>query len=155
MGERLEKDMVAVKLGGTIGQLIVASPAYLKAHGTPAVPADLHQHRCINWRPPGSAKLYDWVFQKKGARFTVVVDGPMIVSDRSLALAAAAQGIGITVAAEPRARALVASGKLVSLLEPWRVSYAGWHLFYPRQRHTPATLRAFVDFIRKHAADID
>ena len=95
------------------------------------------------------------MFQKKGARFTVVVDGPMIVSDRSLALMAAVQGIGITVAAEPRARPFLTSGKLVSLLEPWRLSYAGWHLFYPRQRHIPATLRAFVDFVRKHAAQAD
>lgn len=151
MGERLEKDMVAVKLGGAMEQVVVASPEYIREHGAPAAPAELHGHRCINWRPPGSAKLYDWVFQKKGARFTVVVDGPLIVSDRMLALAAAVQGIGITVAAEPRARSLIDSGKLVSLLEPWRVSYAGWHLFYPRQRHTPATVRAFVDFVRKHA----
>jgi DNA-binding transcriptional LysR family regulator len=152
VGERLEKGMVAVKLGGKLEQLIVASPAYLKKNGAPATPADLHQHRCINWRQPGSDKLYEWVFQKKGgARFTVVVDGSMIVSDRSLALAAAQQGIGITMVPAPRARHLVASGKLVSLLEHWRFSHAGWHVFYPRQRQTPATVRAFVDFISKHS----
>jgi DNA-binding transcriptional LysR family regulator len=152
MGERLEKDMVAVKLGGALAQIVVASPDYVKRHGAPAVPADLHRHACINWRPPGSARLYEWVFQKKGARFTVVVDGPLIVSDRALAIASALQGIGITLAAEPRARALIASGRLVSLLEPWRVSYTGWHLFYPRQRQTPPAQRAFIDFLRRHAA---
>jgi DNA-binding transcriptional LysR family regulator len=154
MGERLEKDMVAVKLGNALTQLVVASPDYVKKHGAPATPADLHRHACINWRPPGSARLYEWVFQKKGQRFTVVVDGPMIVSDRSLAIAAAVQGIGITLAVEQRARALIEKGKLVSLLEPWRVSFAGWHLFYPRQRQVPASSRAFIDFLRKRAAEM-
>jgi len=153
VGERLEKNVIAVKLGGTLEQLVVASPRYLKKYGAPATPADLHHHRCINWRQLGSDKLYEWMFCKKnGARFTVVVDGPMIVSDRSLALAAAVQGVGITIVPAPTARRLVASGKLVSLLEQWKFSYAGWHLFYPRQRHTPATVRAFVDFIGRHAA---
>lgn len=153
VGEWIEKDMVAVRLGGKLEHLVVASPSYIKKNGAPATPAALHHHRCINWRQPWTNKLYEWVFQKKGgARFTVVVDGPLIVSDRSLAIAAAQQGVGITMVPAAKALPLVAGGKLVSLLEPWRFSYTGWYLFYPRQRQIPATVRAFVDFISKHAA---
>jgi DNA-binding transcriptional LysR family regulator len=154
VGEWIQKDMVAVRLGGTLEHLVVASPSYIKKNGAPETPADLQHHRCINWRQPWTDKLYEWVFQKKGgARFTVVVDGPMIVSDRSLAVAAARQGVGITMVPAPRAQPLIDKGKLISLLEPWTFSYTGWHVFYPRQRQTPATVRAFVDFIRKQAAN--
>jgi len=152
MGERLERNVTAVRLGERLDQLVVASPGYLRKNGTPLAPTDLHRHRCINWRRQGDSRLYDWVFQKKnGARFSVAVDGPLIVSDRALAVAAAVQGVGITMAPEPRVRRLIEKGKLVSVLDAWRFPYEGWHLFYPRQRHTPATVLAFVDFVQRHS----
>src|ERR1700731_1079652 len=54
VGERLEKDMIAVRLTPDIPMLAVASPQYLARHGEPKVPADLHRHACIDWRFPGS-----------------------------------------------------------------------------------------------------
>jgi DNA-binding transcriptional LysR family regulator len=155
MGDLLEKDMVAVRLGGNLGQLVVASPSYIAKHGKPDTPADLHDHQCINWRQPGSSKLNNWTFQKNGEWFSVAVNGPLVVSDRPLAMAAAIQGIGLALTAAPRARPFIASGALVPLLEEWCVSYVGWHLFYPKQRHVPATVRVFVDFIRKHSTGVD
>ena len=38
---------------------------------------------------------------------------------------------------------------LVALLEDWSGTFPGWHIYYPKQRHTPATVRAFVDFIAR------
>jgi len=48
IGERLEKDMIAVRLTPDMKMLAVASPDYLARHGEPKTPADLHQHACIN-----------------------------------------------------------------------------------------------------------
>jgi len=50
LGEFLEADLVAVKLGGEQRQLAVASPDYITRHGQPETPADLLHHHCINWR---------------------------------------------------------------------------------------------------------
>src|SRR5439155_14909089 len=53
VGGRLEKDMFAVRLTPDVEMLALASPDYLARHGEPKTPADLHRHRCINWRYPG------------------------------------------------------------------------------------------------------
>ncbi|OKO71473.1 LysR family transcriptional regulator [Bradyrhizobium sp. AS23.2] len=149
LGEFLEADMVAVKLGGEQRQLAVASPAYIKRHGRPNTPADLLTHRCINWRQPGSTGVYRWEFVKDGRWFAVAVNGPLVVSDRNMAIAAAVQGVGIAFWAEELLRPLIKAGRLVPLLEEWCGSFPGWYVYYPKQRHVPPTVRAFVDFLQR------
>jgi DNA-binding transcriptional LysR family regulator len=153
LGELLEKDMIAVKLGEDIRQFAVASPDYIARHGRPLVPADLHGHRCINWRKPGSGKLYNWEFEQDGRWIAVAVEGPLIVSHRDVALTAAAQGVGIAFAywSDRWLRPLLDAGRLVPLLEEFSPAFPGWHLYYPKQRYTPAAVRALVDFLRRFA----
>jgi DNA-binding transcriptional LysR family regulator len=151
LGELLQADMVAIPLGGEQRQLAVASPAYIAAHGRPEKPTDLLKHRCINWRQPGSTGCYNWEFVQDGQWFAVAVQGPLAVSHRDFAVAAALQGVGIAFWAEERLRPLIDEGKLVPLLEEWSGSFPGWYLYYPKQRHTPPSIRAFVDFCRSHA----
>jgi DNA-binding transcriptional LysR family regulator len=148
LGEFLEADMVAVKLGGEQRQLAVASPDYITRHGQPETPADLLHHHCINWRQPGSTGCYKWEFLKDGQWSAVAVSGPLVVSQRDMAVAAAVQGVGIAFWAEQRVRPLIAEGKLIPLLEEWCGTFPGWFLYYPRQRYTPLSVRAFVDFLR-------
>jgi DNA-binding transcriptional LysR family regulator len=148
IGELLEQDMVAVKIGEDIRQLAVASPEYIARHGAPRVPADLHEHRCINWRWPGRGGLYNWEFAENGRWFSVAVNGPLIVSHRDAALSAALQGVGIAFWGEYAVRPSIEAGKLVPLLEEFSPAFPGWHLCYPKQRHTSAPVRALVDFFR-------
>lgn len=68
VGERLEKDMIAVRLTPEVKMLALASPDYLSRRGEPGTPADLHRHACINWRFPGSGRVYHWQFEKKGRK---------------------------------------------------------------------------------------
>jgi DNA-binding transcriptional LysR family regulator len=148
LGEYLAADMVAVRLGGEQRQLVVAAPDYVARHGRPRTPADLLSHRCINWRQPGSAGCYKWEFISGGQWFAVAVSGPLIVSDRSMAVAAAVQGVGLAFWAEELLRPLIDEGKLVPLLEAWCGTFPGWFLYYPKQRYVPPTVRALVDFMR-------
>ncbi|MBB6250811.1 LysR family transcriptional regulator [Nitrospirillum iridis] len=153
LGELLAKDMVAVKLGPDLHQVAVASPDYIARHGQPRTPADLHGHRCINWRKPGSGKLYNWEFQADGRWFAVAVDGPLVVSHRDTALAAAAQGVGIAFAywSDRWMRPLIEQGALVPLLRDYSPPFPGWYLYYPKQRYTPAPVRALAEFLRRTA----
>lgn len=153
LGELLEKDMVAFRLGDDIRQVAVASPEYLARHGRPQTPADLHAHRCINWRKPGSGKLHNWEFQTAGRWISVVVDGPLIVSHRDVALTAAAQGVGIAFAywSDRWLRPLIDDGRLVPLLEEFSPPFPGWFLYYPKQRYAAPAIRALVDFLRRFA----
>jgi DNA-binding transcriptional LysR family regulator len=154
LGELLEQDLVGMPLGGGVRQVAVASPAYATEQGLPQTPDDLLRHRCINWRWPGHAGLYNWEFMRDGSWFSVAVDGPLIVSHRDAALRAALQGIGIAYWNEKLVRPYVAEGRLVTMLEAFSPAFPGWHMMYPRQRHLPTPVRAFLDFMRRNARDL-
>ncbi|HEX2524784.1 MAG TPA: LysR family transcriptional regulator [Geminicoccus sp.] len=151
LGEVLEKDMVAVRVGGELRQIAVASPDYLARYGTPMSPKDLHDHRCIRWRWPGNTMPYNWEFCRDGAWFEVEVDGPLIVSEQRLAVEAAMDGVGIAFWAEDMMRPLIKQGRLVALLEDWSASFPGFYLCYPQQRQMAPALRAFIDFVKDQA----
>src|SRR5882757_9579583 len=69
VGRRLEKDMTVIRLTPDVKIIVAASPDYLARRGEPTSPVDLHRHACINWRLPGSGKIYRWQFEKRGKRF--------------------------------------------------------------------------------------
>lgn len=140
-----------MKLSPPLRPIAVASPAYLASQPAPETPSDLARHRCINWRRPGQISVYAWQFAKKGVLFEVAVKGALIVNDCAVALKAAVDGLGVTVWTEEWEQPQLASGALVRLLDDWSPPHAGFHLFHPGKRQTPAALRAFIDFARDAA----
>ncbi len=148
LGELLDEDMVAVKLGSDIRMCAVASPEYVAKHGKPKSPGDLHKHRCINWRWAGKNGIYAWEFFKDGHWTSMAVNGPLIVSCSDMAISAAVQGVGIAFWAEYAVRPLIAQGRLVPMLEEFSPYCPGWYLTYPRQRYMSAAVRAVIDFLR-------
>ncbi|MET3725693.1 LysR family transcriptional regulator [Sphingomonas trueperi] len=153
IGELIERDMVAARLGGDIRQLAVAAPAYLAEHGVPQTPKDLLQHRCIRWRWPGQPGPYAWEFFEKGHWFSVAVDGPLITSSRAVMVDAALAGVGIAFLKEESVVDAFARGELVPLLTDWSVPFPGYYLCYPQQRQMAPALRAVIDTIRAAAPD--
>ena len=147
LGEVIERDMVALPLGGRIRQVAVAAPAYLKSHGTPERPRDLLGHRCVRWRWPGHRQPYDWEFCENDRWFQIAVDGPVIANDRAFVLQAALDGVGIAFLKEASVDQLVSDGRLVRLLEQWSAPFPGFHLCYPRQRISSRVVQAVVDAI--------
>ena len=131
IGEVIEQDMVAIKLGPDLRQIAVASPAYVTRHGTPRHPRDLTSHSCIGWRWPGHETPYQWEFQENGKWFDVAVTGPVITNLRDFGLQAAVDGLGIAFAAQEMIAPHVAAGQLVPLLERWSAPFPGYHLCYP------------------------
>jgi DNA-binding transcriptional LysR family regulator len=147
IGEVIERDMVALRLGEDIRQLAVASPAYLSEHGVPQTPKDLLQHRCIRWRWPGQPAPYAWEFFENGHWFSVAVDGPLITSSRAVMVDAALAGIGIAFLKEDSVIHAFDRGELVQLLAEWSVPFPGYYLCYPQQRQMAPALRAVIDMI--------
>lgn len=146
-GESLAQDMIAIPLGPPQRYGVYASPAYLARHGTPRVPEDLLDHRCIRHRFTSGAVL-PWEFEKDGRVLRIEPRGPLISNSMDVELRAAADGIGVAMNFADFAMPAVESGALVSLLEDWLPPFEGPFLYYPSRRHMPAALRAFVDFVR-------
>ncbi len=149
IGERLEKDMVALKIGGDYEMMAVSSPAYFARFGVPVHPRDLHRHRCINWRWPSDKSLYRWEFERGREVLEIAVEGPLIVNDFELAWRAALAGAGIAYGYDPRVEQAIAERTLQRVLVPWSPSFAGLSLYYPSRRQISATLQAFIDLLRK------
>ena len=151
IGEVIERDMIALRLGPDMRQLAVAAPSYVKQHGKPKHPRELTKHACVRWRWPGQITPYAWEFYDDGW-FEVAVDGPLIVNDKEMNLRATLAGVGIgflidNVVAEP-----IKKGKLVPLLEAFSAPFPGIFLCYPQQRQMAPALRAFIDTVRRGAS---
>jgi DNA-binding transcriptional LysR family regulator len=148
LGERLAKDMVAVKIGPELELMAVGSKEYFAHHGKPQKPQDLHHHRCINIRMATNGAPYRWEFMQGRREFEISVEGPLIVNDPRTALQAAIDGVGITYVVGVEAAPHVAAGRLVRVLESWSPRFPGFYLYYPSHRQVPPTLRAFVQFLK-------
>ena len=146
VGERLEKDMIAVRLTPDVEMTAVASPDYLAHHGEPKTPADLHRHVCINWRFPGSGAIYRWGFEKKGKKLEIAVEGALISNHQEIVVEGALQGLGILYAYDDeRIDDLIARGQLKRVLAEWSVTLPGLFLYYSNRRLPQPALRAFID----------
>ena len=145
LGERLEKDMVAVRLTDEMEMMAVASPDYVARFGTPQTPDDLHAHACLNWRWPSDGSLYRWEFEEDGREFEVAVDGPLIANDVEVVLQAAIQGIGIAYTSHEWIEGWLQEGILIRVLERFSPKFPGMYLYYPSRRQQPPALRAFID----------
>jgi DNA-binding transcriptional LysR family regulator len=143
----LDNDYVAIPFGGGLRYLAVASPTYLTRHGAPVTPSDLKKHRCIGWRPHGDGNPAKWEFVRDGRSVSLVLTGPLIVSERNLAAAAAVQGVGVAFLAEPLVRPYLQDRRLVGLLEEWSPTHSGFQIYYHKQHQLPPTVRAFLTFV--------
>jgi DNA-binding transcriptional LysR family regulator len=152
IGEVIEKDMVAVRLGPDLRQVAVASPDYLARRGSPQHPRDLLSHQCIGWRWPGHERPYKWEFLENGQWFEVAVEGPIIANSKEFCLQAALDGVGIAFPTDQLSAPHVVAGRLVPLLERWSAPFPGFHLCFPAQRQMAPPLRAFIDTVRSKAA---
>ncbi|MGV0908585.1 LysR family transcriptional regulator [Martelella sp. FOR1707] len=146
--EAIPQDMVAVTFGGDVRFVAAAAPSYMEDKTVPKTPDDLHGHACIRQRLP-SGKRYRWEFSKRGAEIVVDVPGNLSLDDNDLLVQAAVDGIGIAYVPEDVARPFLVSGQLITLLDEWCPPIPGLALYYPRSRHVPSPLRAFVDILRQ------
>ncbi|MGH8183653.1 MAG: LysR family transcriptional regulator [Rhodanobacteraceae bacterium] len=153
LGERLEKDMIAIPLGGPMRSVVVGSPDYFARHGKPKHPRDLARHNCVRFRF-ASGGIYRWEFShpsgpKRGRWFETDVGGNLIVNDNALALAAARDGVALTHLIAPAAQVDLDAGVLENVLDRWLPPYDGLYLYYPCRYQVPPKLRVFIDFLKQ------
>lgn len=143
-------DMIAIPLGRPQRHAVVASPAYLKKHGTPRAPADLLAHRCVRVRLPNGA-IFRWELQRGSRKAQIDVTGPITLDEASLARTAVLEGVGLGFFMEPDVRADLAAGRLVRVLDEWTPPHGKLCLYYPGRRNPSAALKAFVTLARERS----
>lgn len=148
IGESVEKDMIAVRIGPDWRLIAVASPAYLAAHGVPEHPQELIRHLCINMRHESAGGLYAWEFEKDGQALRVRVNGQLTFNNTYAMIDAAVSGYGIAYVPENIVERHIASGLLVQVLDDWSPFFDGYFLYYPSRRQNLPAFKVIVDALR-------
>jgi DNA-binding transcriptional LysR family regulator len=148
MGERVARDMIAVRIGPEIRMAAVATPAYFKKHSKPKVPQDLATHSCINLRLPTLGGVYAWEFEKGTREINVRVEGQLTVNDIAVIRNAALHGLGIAFMPEDVAQPHLDAGDLVRVLADWTPPFPGYHLYYPSRRQQSPAFALLVEALR-------
>ncbi len=149
LGESIEKDMIAVRIGADWRMLAVASPAYLADKSVPQHPQDLVGHNCINMRQATGGGLYAWEFEKDGQELRVRVAGQLTFNTSYPMVEAAVKGLGVAYVPEDLVAAELESGALVALLQDWTPPFPGYYLYYPSRHQNSPAFRVIVDALRQ------
>ena len=152
MGDRVQGDMIAMRLTPPLEEVCFAAPSYLERHGRPRELEDLLRHNCIRYRFQGSRRLQEWQFDGPDGKVEVGVRGNLIVNSFTAVVQAARDGVGIGKFFRADVESDLAAGTLEAVLERRTFTYPGFFLYYPRDNARLALLRAFVDFLKTRNA---
>lgn len=148
LGELVDKDMIAVRIGPQLRMVAVASPAYFSRKPKPETPYDLADHDCIKLRLPTLGGFYAWEFEKHGRELKVRVSGGLAFNNGRMVMAAALDGFGIGYVTSDYATAEIHDGRLVQVLEDWSPEFSGYHLYYPSRRQTTPAFDVIMNALR-------
>ncbi|MFA1627067.1 LysR family transcriptional regulator [Rhizobium mongolense] len=149
LGESVDKDMIAVRIGPDWRLVAVASPDYLASRPAPQTPQDLVGHDCINHRQSRSGGLYVWEFAKGTRELRVRVDGQLTFSTSYAMIDAAVNGYGIAYVPEDIVAREIASGHLVQVLDDWSPAFPGYYLYYPSRKQNSPAFKVVVEGLRQ------
>lgn len=148
LGENIEKDMIAVRIGPDLRLVAVASPGYFAAHPPPVHPHDLIRHNCINMRQTTAGGLYAWEFAQAGRELRVRVNGQLTFNTSYAMIDAVLQGHGIAYLPEDIVAHHVAAQKMVIILDDWSPYFPGYFIYYPSSRQNLPAFKLVVDALR-------
>jgi DNA-binding transcriptional LysR family regulator len=146
MGKLADSSLGARYLG-TNPWLIVASPKYLRAHGTPRRPADLSLHDALIYSGVQGNDFWR-VVPPRGEPVTVPVRARLRSNNLSAVLAAARAHMGLAALPWYVAKTSLASGAVVEVLKGHGLPEQEIHAVYPSPKLVPQKVQSFVAFLQ-------
>jgi DNA-binding transcriptional LysR family regulator len=150
IGKLEDSSLIARRLT-TIRTVICASPAYLQAHGMPAIPADLAQHTALVYTNVPDADTWTW-WDSDGASHRIKLKVGLRSNNGEFIGAAAKAGYGVTMSPTFIVYDAIAAGELIPLFADYSWPRSGCFAVYPPTRHLSQRVRAFVDFLAERFA---
>ncbi len=124
--------------------VLVASPAYLAEHGTPSLPGELENHRCLSFANFGKST---WSLRRGDEVCDVKVRSQLSANEATALLQAALAGGGLALQPTYLANPHLAKGSLVLVLPDWQPPAMSIHALYLSRRHLAPAVRALLDFL--------
>jgi DNA-binding transcriptional LysR family regulator len=140
VGYLQDSNLVARRVGPLYGKL-VASPDYVRAHGSPETPEDLAAHEALMQGTEA------WQFMDGDEVITVHPRGRFKADNGTALTAAAVAGLGIAWLPDGLTDDLVAAGALVPLMTRYPPPPAGIYVIRPPGQHPPLKVRALTELL--------
>ncbi|RMX07774.1 LysR family transcriptional regulator [Corticibacter populi] len=148
IGNLSSSSLVSRRLAST-SVLLVASPEYLRAHGTPSEPADLASHQVIAYSNWGGSGREEWAFTPVdgGEPVRVRLDSRVVSNSGDPCRHIALEGGGIVMQPDFLIGDDLRAGRLVTLLPQYAPRELGIHAVYPSRKQLPQKVRAMVNYL--------
>lgn len=131
--------------------VLVASPAYLRAHGMPQTPAELAAHRGLSYANFGKSV---WTLRRGEELVSIRISSYFSANEASALLCAAQAGGGIALQPVYLAKPHLEDGSLQVVLPEWQLPDMSIYALYPSRKHLSPAVRALLDFLAERFAGI-
>jgi DNA-binding transcriptional LysR family regulator len=152
VGDMPDSSLVSVRLADN-RRLCVATPTYLRQHGTPLQPHDLSRFDCLTLSSDAS-QTRGWAFRvPKGDASELLhlkPGGPLSCSDGQVLHDWCLAGYGIAWRSTWEVEAEIAAGALVAVLDDFAAPANGIYAVFPQAKHLPLRVRLWIDFLKHH-----
>lgn len=150
-GTLASSSLIARRLG-TLRRIIVASPAYITANGSPEIPDVLSQHVQVQFNGASDGVLMPLI----GPSGPIMVPvKPIFMANNAFALTKALKaGLGLGGAQLPQICDELEEGALVRVMTEFEYAPLDVHAVYPSGRFIPSKVRSFVNFLEQSVEGI-
>ena len=142
----LEDSTLVAQPVGSIRRVVVASPAYLRQHGTPRHPKELLKANCVcvtghtlGWGP----------FNDHGRQLRLAVSGNLEFNQNAPAIEACIAGVGFGVFMSYQVAPFLKTKQLRVVLAEFEPPPLPLSLVYPHARLLPKRSRVFIEWMKK------
>ena len=141
----LDDSTLVAQSCGSIRRVVVASPAYLRQHGTPKHPKELLKANCVcvtghtlGWGP----------FNDQGKQLRLAVSGNLEFNQNAPAIEACVAGAGFGVFMSYQVAPFLKSKQLRVVLAEFEPQPLPLNLVYPHARLLPKRTRVFIEWMK-------
>jgi DNA-binding transcriptional LysR family regulator len=166
VGDMPDSSLVSVRMADN-RRLCVATPDYLKRHGTPQHPNELVKFACLTLSSDAS-QTRGWAFRvprnAQGRKQEGVLTdaagvgehevihlkpgGPLDCSDGQVLHDWCLSGFGIAWRSTWEVESEIAAGKLAEVLAEFAAPPNGIYAVFPQRKHLPLRVRLWIDFLK-------
>ena len=146
VGPLADADLVARPLG-LMKMQNVASPAYLRSHGTPSTLADLARHRIVHYAAKLGTQGAGWEYLEDGVVRVHPMRSAIVVNGTDAYQAACLAGLGLIQAPVQGTQRLVDAGLLVDVMPQFNAAPMPVSLLYPHRRQIAPRVQAILNWI--------
>jgi DNA-binding transcriptional LysR family regulator len=124
-----------------------ASPAYLRAHGTPQTLQELAGHQLIHYAPTLGSRSLGFEYADAAGYSFLPMGGALTVNNSDAYQAACLAGLGLIQAPAVGMQHLIEQGLLVEVLPQHRAESMPVSLLYADRRNLSKRVRVFMDWV--------